>query len=52
MTLPGAWFRLLEDQGIRAMNPAMGFPMEMDRFPGGRFGSCHTSRSRWRQGWE
>src|SRR5438477_8176011 len=24
----------LEDQGIRAMNPAMGFPMEMDRFPG------------------
>jgi epoxyqueuosine reductase QueG len=24
----------LEGQGIRAMNPAMGFPMEMDRFPG------------------
>ncbi len=24
----------LEDQGIRAMNPTMGFPMEMDRFPG------------------
>src|SRR5918995_5780628 len=24
----------LEDRGIRAMNPAMGFPMEMDRFPG------------------
>jgi ferredoxin len=24
----------LEDKGIRAMNPAMGFPMEMDRFPG------------------
>ncbi len=24
----------LEDLGIRAMNPAMGFPMEMDRFPG------------------
>ena len=24
----------LEDQGIRAVNPAMGFPMEMDRFPG------------------
>jgi Fe-S-cluster-containing hydrogenase component 2 len=24
----------LERQGIRAMNPAMGFPMEMDRFPG------------------
>ena len=24
----------LEDQGIRAMNPVMGFPMEMDRFPG------------------
>src|SRR4030095_14769806 len=26
--------RTLEDRGIRAMNPAMGFPMEMDRFPG------------------
>ena len=24
----------LEEQGIRAMNPTMGFPMEMDRFPG------------------
>jgi Fe-S-cluster-containing hydrogenase component 2/putative sterol carrier protein len=24
----------LEARGIRAMNPAMGFPMEMDRFPG------------------
>lgn len=24
----------LERQGIRALNPAMGFPMEMDRFPG------------------
>ncbi len=24
----------LERQGIRAINPAMGFPMEMDRFPG------------------
>lgn len=24
----------LEDRGIRAMNPSMGFPMEMDRFPG------------------
>jgi Fe-S-cluster-containing hydrogenase component 2 len=26
----------LERQGIRAMNPSMGFPMEMDRFPGGK----------------
>ena len=26
--------KTLENQGIRAMNPAMGFPMEMDRFPG------------------
>src|SRR5438552_12679317 len=26
--------RILEGRGIRAMNPAMGFPMEMDRFPG------------------
>jgi ferredoxin len=24
----------LDDRGIRAMNPAMGFPMEMDHFPG------------------
>src|SRR5204862_6926096 len=24
----------LEDRGIRAMNPAMGFLMEMDQFPG------------------
>jgi epoxyqueuosine reductase QueG len=24
----------LEKQGIRALNPAMGFPMEMDHFPG------------------
>jgi putative sterol carrier protein/ferredoxin len=24
----------LDERGIRAMNPAMGFPMEMDRFPG------------------
>jgi len=24
----------LERQGIRALNPALGFPMEMDRFPG------------------
>lgn len=26
--------RLLEDRGIRAVNPAMGFPMEMGEFPG------------------
>jgi ferredoxin len=26
--------KALEDRGIRAMNPAMGFPMEMDQFPG------------------
>jgi Fe-S-cluster-containing hydrogenase component 2 len=26
----------LERQGVRAINPAMGFPMEMDRFPGGK----------------
>jgi len=25
---------VLEAQGIRAINPSMGFPMEMDRFPG------------------
>src|SRR5438132_7216124 len=24
----------LEKQGVRALNPAVGFPMEMDRFPG------------------
>lgn len=26
--------RGLEEQGVRALNPAMGFPMEQDRFPG------------------
>jgi len=26
----------LERAGVRALNPAMGFPMEMDRFPGGK----------------
>ena len=26
----------LEKKGVRALNPAMGFPMEMDRFPGGK----------------
>src|SRR6202162_1730259 len=26
----------LEHQGVRALNPAMGFPMEMDGFPGGK----------------
>lgn len=26
--------RILEDRRIRATNPAMGFPMEMDQFPG------------------
>src|SRR5437764_15153062 len=26
----------LEREGIRALNPAMGFPMEMDRFPCGK----------------
>jgi Fe-S-cluster-containing hydrogenase component 2 len=26
----------LERQGVPAVNPAMGFPMEMDRFPGGK----------------
>jgi Fe-S-cluster-containing hydrogenase component 2 len=26
----------LERQGVRALNPAMGFPMEMERFPGGK----------------
>ncbi len=25
--------RALEDRGVRALNPAMAFPMEMDRFP-------------------
>src|SRR5258708_4186638 len=30
--------RTLERQGVRAVNPAMGFPMEMDRFPGGKVG--------------
>jgi len=25
---------VLEERGVRALNPSMGFPMEMDRFPG------------------
>jgi epoxyqueuosine reductase QueG len=28
-----ALVRALEDRGVPALNPAMGFPMEMDRFP-------------------
>jgi epoxyqueuosine reductase QueG len=28
--------KALEANGVRAVNPAMGFPMEMDRFPGGK----------------
>src|SRR5262249_35141946 len=26
----------LQRMGVRALNPAMGFPMEQDRFPGGK----------------
>jgi hypothetical protein len=26
----------LEKQSVRALNSAMGFPMEMDRYPGGK----------------
>ena len=33
---PARSWRLWKHQGVRAMNPAMGFPMEMDRFPGGK----------------
>lgn len=29
-----ALVRKLEDLGVRALNPSMGFPMEMDKFPG------------------
>jgi len=28
--------RALEHRGVRALNPAMGFPMEMDKFPDGK----------------
>ena len=45
MTLPGAWFRVWKTRGIRAMNPAMGFPMEMDRFPGKAWGTPITGTS-------
>src|SRR5437764_3616026 len=31
----------LEDRGIRAMNPAMGFPMHRDRFPGKAWAVSH-----------
>ena len=41
----------LERRGVRALNPAMGFPMEMDRFPAARFGSSRTSRSPWPRAW-
>src|SRR4051794_143034 len=34
----------LENAGIRAMNPAMGFPMEMDRFPGKVWVVSHKRR--------
>lgn len=33
--------RRLEDLGYRALNPAVGFPMEMDRFPGKTFVLSH-----------
>jgi len=33
----------LETQGIRALNPAMGFPMEMDRFPGKIWAVSHKT---------
>ena len=33
--------RRLEELGYRALNPAMGFPMEMDRFPGKTFVLSH-----------
>ncbi|MFO0765784.1 MAG: hypothetical protein U0231_03125 [Nitrospiraceae bacterium] len=41
---------VLERQGIRAMNPAMGFPMEMDRFLE-KSGWSRTSRSPWQPDW-
>lgn len=28
--------RTLEERGVRAINPSMGFPMEMDKFPDGK----------------
>ncbi len=33
--------RILQDAGWRALNPAMGFPMEMSRFPGGSWTVSH-----------
>ena len=33
----------LERQGVRALNPSMGFPMEMDRFPGKVWVVSHKS---------
>ena len=35
--------KALEARGIRAINPAMGFPMEMDRFPGKIWVVSHKS---------
>ncbi len=31
----------LEEHGVKALNPAMGFPMEMDRFPGKLWAVSH-----------
>ncbi|MFE0674501.1 hypothetical protein [Streptomyces sp. NPDC058867] len=38
----------LQDAGYRALNPSVGFPQEMDRFPRERIWVvAHTRRSRW-----
>ncbi|MER7841128.1 hypothetical protein ABTY98_35905 [Streptomyces sp. NPDC096040] len=40
----------LQDAGYRALNPSVGFPQEMDRFPRERIWVVAPRRSRWPQG--
>ncbi|XUL89246.1 hypothetical protein ACQ86D_23550 [Streptomyces galilaeus] len=40
----------LQDAGYRALNPSVGFPQEMDRFPASGSGWWHTRPSRWPPG--
>src|SRR5688572_4730000 len=35
--------RALEERGVRALDPAMGFPMEMDRYPGRTWVIAHKT---------
>ncbi len=43
--------KALQARGIRAINPAMGFPWKWTDSLG-RSGWCHTNRSLWRRAWD